>query len=158
VKRGVQDRVKTHKNQTIYLKNEPRIVGSYSLVGKKEGQGPLKKYFSRVVEDEFFGEKTHEQAEQKMFEHAIRGAIKNSGKAPEDVEMIMSGDLLNQIISSSFAARSFDMMFVGLYGACSTMALSLGMGAAMVNAGTWILWLLVLVLTSQRQKDSIEPH
>ena len=135
MKRGQIDIPKMHKNQTIYLKNNPAIIGSYSIVGKKEGEGPLGKTFARIVEDDYFGEKTHEQSEQKMFENAIEGAIKDAQIAPEEVDMIMAGDLLNQIISSSFAARSFDMMFIGLYGACSTMALTLAVGAAMVDAG-----------------------
>jgi len=134
-KRGSQDTPKVHKNQTIFFKNAPAIIGSYSIVGKKEGEGPLCKTFNRVVEDDYFGEKTHEGCEQKMFEHAIRGAIKDAGMKPEQVDMMMAGDLLNQIISSSFAARSFDMAFVGLYGACSTMALTLAMAASLVDGG-----------------------
>jgi len=121
--------------QTIKFKNGVEIVGSYSIVGKKEGNGPLGKTFSKVIDDEYFGEKTHEAAEQKMFEHAISGAIKNAKMKPDDIDMMFSGDLLNQLISSSFAARTFDMTFVGLYGACSTMALTLSMAACMVDAG-----------------------
>jgi len=134
-KRGTIDTVKEHKNQTVFFKSRPAIVGAYCIAGEKEGQGPLGKTFDRVLEDCYWGEKTHEACEQKMFEHAIRGAIKNASLRPNDIDMIMSGDLLNQIISSSFAARSFDMTFVGLYGACSTMALTLAMGASMVDAG-----------------------
>ena len=70
-----------------------------------------------------------------MFETAIHGAIRSAKLKPTDIDMMLSGDLLNQITSSSFAARSFDMTFVGLYGACSTMALTLGIGACMVDAG-----------------------
>ena len=133
-KRGTQDTKKEHKNQTVFFNNTPYIVGSFSIVGEKEGQGPLGKTFSKVLDDCYWGEKTHEACEQKMFEYAIRGAIKDAGMEPGQVDMIMAGDLLNQIISSSFAARSFDIMFIGLYGACSTMALTLAMGASMVDA------------------------
>jgi len=135
VERGeleVKKQVKAKPNQTVVLKSPVYIIGSYSVAGKKEGAGPLGKTFSKVVDDEYFGCKTHEQAEQKMFEYAIRGAIKQSKVEPE---MLMAGDLLNQIISSSFAARSFDMPFIGLYGACSTMALSLSMGSLMISSG-----------------------
>jgi len=135
MQRGTVESKKTHHSQTIYFKKAPRIVGAYSLVGKKEGQGPLGKTFHKVIEDEYFGEKTHEAAEQKMFEYAVRGAIKDAGMQASDIDMMMSGDLLNQITSSSFAARSFDMTFVGLYGACSTMALTLVIGGCMVDAG-----------------------
>jgi len=135
-KRGDKDIKKEHKNQTVFFKNTPCIVGSYSIVGEKEGKGPLGKTFNKVLDDCYWGEKTHEACEQKMFEHAIRGAIKDAGLEPTDIDMMMSGDLLNQITSSSFAARSFDLTFVGLYGACSTMALSLAMGAVMTSSGS----------------------
>ena len=122
-------------NQTVYFKNKPCILGGFSIVGPKEGKGLLGETFSHVMDDDYFGEKTHEQAEQKMFEHAIRGATEAAGLLPDDVDMILAGDLLNQIISATFAARSFDTPFVGLYGACSTMALSLATGAVMVDGG-----------------------
>jgi len=128
--------IRSHKhNQTVVLNNPVYITSGYSIVGKKEGNGPLKSTFSKIVEDEYFGEKSHEDAEQKMFEHAIRGAIKKSGLGKNDIDIMFSGDLLNQITSSSFAARSFDMMFVGIYGACSTMALTLAIASCMVSGG-----------------------
>jgi len=135
MKRGVKESKKTHSNQTIRFKNAPVIISGYSIAGKKESEGPMGGNFHHIMKDEYFGEKTHEAAEQKMFEYAVRGAIKNAGLQPTDVEIMLSGDLLNQITSSSYAARSFDMLFVGLYGACSTMALGLAVGACMVNAG-----------------------
>ena len=135
MKRGTREGRKSHQNQTIFFQNSPRIIGAYTVVGKKEATGPLGKSFSHVMDDEYFGEKTHEAAEQKMFETAIHGAIRAAKLKPDDIDMMLSGDLLNQITSSSFAARSFDMTFVGLYGACSTMALTLAIGACMVDAG-----------------------
>ncbi|MDR0462019.1 MAG: stage V sporulation protein AD [Christensenellaceae bacterium] len=134
-KRGEQDTKKEKGGQTVYFKSRPAIIGSYSIAGEKEGKGPVGKYINNVVNDCLFGEKTHEMSEQKMFEHAISGAIKDAGLKPNQIDMMLSGDLLNQIISSSFAARSFDLMFVGIYGACSTMALSLAMGSVMVDGG-----------------------
>jgi len=135
VKRGTQECKKSHGYQTVFFKNAPRIIGAYTVVGKKEATGPLGKSFHHYMNDEYFDEKTHEAAEQKMFETAIHGAIRSAKLKPTDIDMMLSGDLLNQITSSSFAARSFDMAFVGLYGACSTMALTLGIGACMVDAG-----------------------
>jgi len=131
-----EGKISTQKpNQTIVFKNGVSILGSYSVVGQKEGKGPVGKTFSKVIDDEYFGEKTHEAAEQKMFEYAIRGAIKNSGLSREDIQIMLSGDLLNQITSSSFAARSFDIAFIGMYGACSTMALTLAMASCLVEGG-----------------------
>ena len=122
-------------NQTVVFKNGVSIIGSYSVAGKKEADGPLGDTFSLTVKDEYFGEKTHEAAEQKMFEAAVRGAIKDAKLKPEDINVFLAGDLLNQIISASFAARSFDISFIGLYGACSTMALTLAVGSCLIEGG-----------------------
>lgn len=120
--------------QTIIFKNPPRIIGHYSLVGKKEGEGAFKKYFHHILKNDKFGENTFEKAECKMMEQSIFGAIENAQLESTDIDILFSGDLLNQIISSSFAARQFNVSFVGLYGACSTMAESLAMGACMIDA------------------------
>ncbi|MCQ2381913.1 MAG: stage V sporulation protein AD [Clostridia bacterium] len=117
---------------TIIFKNKPRIIGWYSVAGKKESEGPLGQTFSRVVKDEYFGEKTHEGAERKLFVTAIQGAIQTAGVQPD---IVFAGDLLNQIVSSSFAMREIGLPYVGVYGACSTMALSLLTAAAFVNSG-----------------------
>lgn len=123
------------KYQTIYFKKKPRIIGSYSIVGPKEGLGSLKHYFDYVMMDDLFGEKTYEKAERKMVEQAVMGAVNKASLTPSDLDLFISGDLLNQIITSSFAARAFDVPYIGLFGACSTMAESLAIGASLVNAG-----------------------
>jgi len=120
--------------QTIEFKNKPVIIGSYSIVGPKEGKGNFGPYFNYVVKDDCFGEESYEKAEKKMLESAIVGAIEDAKIKPSDVGIILSGDLLNQIISSSYAARNFDVSFLGLFGACSTMAESLAVGSAFVDS------------------------
>ena len=70
-----------------------------------------------------------------MLEHAIMGAADKAGLSTKDIDVLLCGDLLNQIISSSYAARSFDLCYMGVFGACSTMALSLAMGSAFIDAG-----------------------
>lgn len=122
-------------NQTVFFKNKPRIIGSYSIVGPKEGLGSLKNYFDYIMKNDLYGEKTYEKAERKMVEQAVMGAIGNAGLKTKDLQLFISGDLLNQIITSSFAARAFDVPYLGLFGACSTMAESLAVGACMVNSG-----------------------
>ncbi len=117
---------------TIVFKHQPRIVGWYSVAGKKESEGPLGKTFSRIEKDEYFGEKTHEGAERMFFVTAIQGAIRKAGIQPD---VVFAGDLLNQIVSSSFAMRDIGLPYVGVYGACSTMALSLITAATFVDAG-----------------------
>lgn len=120
-------------NQTIIFKNRPKLLSTYSVVGSKEGCGTFKDYYDHILQDDLFDEKSYEKAERKILEHAIFSSIDKAKINPQDVEMIISGDLLNQIISSSFAARHFDRPFVGLYGACSTMAESLALGACLVD-------------------------
>ena len=122
-------------NQTVFFKNKPIIIGNYSIVGPKEGKGPLRDYFSKIEEDDLFGQKTYEKAERTMIEQSLRGAVENAGIKFGDVRLFLSGDLLNQIISSSYAARSFDIPYVGVFGACSTMAESLALGACLVDGG-----------------------
>ena len=120
--------------QTIVFTNKPKVIGNYSVAGQKEGFGNFKEFFDDVLKDDKFGEKTFEKAERKIVEHAIINATKSANLNIEDVDLLVGGDLLNQIISSSFSARSLDATFVGLYGACSTMAESLAIGACMVDA------------------------
>lgn len=119
--------------QTIFFKNQPRIIGNYGIVGPKEGMGNFGKYFDYVMKDDSFGEDTYEKAERKMIESAVMGAVESAKINPSDVRLLLAGDLLNQIISSSYAARSFDMAYVGVFGACSTMAESLALGACIVD-------------------------
>ena len=123
------------KKQTIFFKNRPKVLSFYSLVGKKEGNGPFKAYFDHIMKNDLFGEKTYEKAERKMLETAIYGAIDKAKLKNEDIDCLISVDLLTQIISSSFSARQLGSAYIGLYGACSTMAESLGVGALLVDSG-----------------------
>jgi len=119
--------------QTVLLSNKPKIISNFSVVGPKEGKGPLSEYFGKILEDDKLGQKTYEKAEQKLMELAVFSCIEKSGLTPKDIDMFLSGDLLNQIISSSFTARQFDTTFIGLFGACSTMTESLALGSCLVD-------------------------
>ena len=121
--------------QTITFKTPPRIVSVSSIAGTKESEGIIGKYADTLLKDDMFGETTYERAECKMLIHVIDGAIKKGGLKREDVRLLVSGDLLNQIISASFAAREFDIPFLGVYGACSTMAESLCLSAVFLDGG-----------------------
>ena len=122
-------------NQTVVFANPPVILASYSVVGPKEGQGPLKKTFSKVWPDQLDDEKSWEAAETKMLQEAMQGAIDQAGIPKEQIDFMLAGDLLNQIISSNFAARQMALPFIGLYGACSTMALSMAVGSMLIDGG-----------------------
>ena len=120
-------------SQTIAFTSCPRILTGYSVVGEKEGNGNLKDYFDYVLKDDMFGEKSFELAERKMLEHSIINALDGAGVKTSELDLLVSGDLLNQIISSSFAAREFDVTYLGLYGACSTMAEAIAVGATFID-------------------------
>lgn len=120
-------------NQTVVFANPPVIRSSYSVVGPMEGQGPLGKTFNKIWQDNINNNKSWETAESKMLEEALQGAIKQSELKHDDIDYMLAGDLLNQIISSNFAARNMGLPFIGLYGACSTMALSMAVGSMLID-------------------------
>lgn len=120
-------------NQTIVFENKPAVKGFYTIAGFKEGEGNFKDYFDMILEDDKFGEKTFERAERKLIETTIKYAIKQAKLKEDNIDLLIGGDLLNQIVSSSFSARQFNTTFLGLYGACSTMAESLAVGACFVD-------------------------
>lgn len=121
--------------RTLFFEQKPRILSAGSVVGKKEHEGPLSKEFDSYTADSFFGEKTFEKAESKLQKTAMETALQKAGLSPRDIDTVFAGDLLNQCIGSSFGLREFGIPFVGLYGACSTMALSAGLAALFVESG-----------------------
>ena len=92
-------------------------------------------YKRQALEDDTWGEGTWEKAERKMFEHAVRTAVEKGGFTPMQVDILLGGDLLNQIISANFAARELEIPFLGLYGACSTMAEGMLIGSMLIDGG-----------------------
>ena len=129
---------KEKKNQTIIFKNPPKIIGNYSIVGPKEGEGTFKDYFDYVIQNDYFGENTFEKAERKMLEHAITGAIDKAMLTPKDIDVLLCGDLLNQITASTFSARNFDVGYLGIYNACATFTESLILGSTLIDGKSLI--------------------
>lgn len=121
--------------QSIRFNFPPSILSYASVVGKKEGEGPLAAYFDEIHEDTRFGQETWEKAESQMQTIALQTALKKGNISSSSVDMLFAGDLLNQCIGTSFAARGTDIPFYGLYGACSTMAESLSLAAMAVEGG-----------------------
>lgn len=128
-------RLNNYSGHTIFFKNKPRIISSSTVAGPKECVGVIGRYVETALSDDMFGESTFEKAECKMLSSVIDGAIANANLKRDEVDALISGDLLNQIISASFAARDFDIPFLGVYSACSTMSESIMLAAALVNAG-----------------------
>jgi stage V sporulation protein AD len=121
--------------QTVKLNNAPSVIATASIVGPKEGQGPLGQYFDKVLDDDLYGEKSWEKAEAKFFQEAVEKVIVKGHKDKQEINYLLGGDLLNQLISSDFAARQLGIPFFGLYGACSTMSEAMALGAMLVDGG-----------------------
>lgn len=120
--------------QTFFFNNKPKIIGVSSVGGPKECNGSLGDYIEERLSDDMFNEETFEKAETKMLFTAIKKSIINSGNNIESIDAIFAGDLLDQIISSTFASRSFNCGFVGLYNACATFTESIILGGSMVDS------------------------
>lgn len=110
---------------TISLKSKPHIISNAAVVGKKEGNGPLAKEFDTIYKDTTLGESSWEKSESLLLKNAVKKAIEKAKLTENDLNILCSGDLLSQCIGSTFALRDFSVPVCGLYGACSTMALSL---------------------------------
>ena len=109
---------------TVFFKNKPSVIATSTVGGPKEGEGQLGRFIEKISEDDTFGEKTYEKAECKMISFVIDNVIKNAKMKESDINAIISGDLLNQIISSSFSARKFDIPYLGIYNAFSLPSIS----------------------------------
>ncbi len=123
------------QGQTIFFENRPRIVSASAIAGPKECAGVVGQYVDCALTDDTFGEKTFERAERKMLLWAAEKCVEKAGLRPRGVDVFLSGDLLNQIISASFTAREIGIPFLGIYGACSTMSEGYLLGAALVDGG-----------------------
>ena len=121
--------------RTLQLEDQPFLLAHAAAVGKKEGDGPLGAQFDYVTEDDRMGQKSWELAESELQKTAIETALKKSGLQKSDLDMILAGDLLNQCIGSFLASMQSDVPYLGQYGACSTMAQGLALGACLVESG-----------------------
>jgi len=117
----------TYKYNNVYIKD------AYTIAGMYESDGPLKKYFDKRYDDDlYYGEKSFEKAESKLLEDNIKNIIKRNKMKEEDIDVIVSGDLQNQISASNYAIRNFNIPFLGVFNACATSS------EAMIIASTFI--------------------
>ena len=121
--------------QSVSLKKPVYIIESASVVGKKEGEGPLGELFDLVGEDDMFGGQTWEDAESTLQKEALGTALGKAGWKAEEVRYLFAGDLLGQEIATSFGLVSFEIPLFGLYGACSTCGLSLTLASLVISGG-----------------------
>lgn len=121
--------------QSFLLPSKPVITAWAAVAGKKESEGPLAHLLDVTKKDNYFGEKTWEQAEKKMQQLALKTLAHKAKMTQKDFDFVFSGDLLNQCIGSSFTLRNTGIPHLGLYGACSTMAESLLLASMAVEGG-----------------------
>ena len=121
--------------QSVKFEEPPIICAAASVVGQKEGDGPFGDVFDQIESDPKVGEDTWEDAEGRLQERAAELAIQKAGCGKEAIRYIVAGDLLGQLMASSFGLAGFDKPLFGVYGACSTMGESIGIGSMLVEGG-----------------------
>lgn len=121
--------------QSVWFSNPPFILAGASIVGPKEGEGPLAKYFDSISSDILFAQESWEKAESEMVRQGIEKAVEKAGLEMKQIRYILAGDLLNQGTGSTFGVRSLGRPYFGLFGACSTMGEALSLGAMLIDGG-----------------------
>ncbi len=123
-------------HQSWVFKKQPTIIGTATVVGPFEGQGPLADDFDIIHGELMIGQTSWEKAEKTLLEDANKLAIENAKLTKEEINFYIGGDLMNQIISSSFAARTLAVPYVGIFGACSSSMEGLALASLMVDSGS----------------------
>ena len=121
--------------QSVCFAEAVYVLGHASAVGKKEGEGPLRAFFDVIDDTDRFGGENWNDAESRMMQRAATLAIKKAGLTPKQIRMLFAGDLLGQLLASSFGAGELPIPFLGVYGACSTMGESLLLASMAVDGG-----------------------
>lgn len=121
--------------QTVFFKQPPSIISSATIVGKKEGEGPLSESFDKIEDDSYVGQSSFEKAESLFLTNTINAALSKASLSSEQIDVVLAGDLLNQCVGTAYGLRDLAIPFIGLYGACSTMAESLMVAAMLVDGG-----------------------
>lgn len=121
------------KEGTIEMQSSPSVCSYAAAGGKMEGEGPLGSFYDYLSEDSTFGENTWEKAESRLQQHAFECALAKGRISEGDIGFIFAGDLLNQCTGSAYSARATKIPFIGLYGACSTMAESIALASVFMD-------------------------
>ena len=124
---------KKRGSQTYVIEGDICIKNTYSIAGPEEAEGSFKDYYDYLLDDDMWECKSYEKAEIKLHKEVIDGVMKKEYITHKNIDCIFGGDLLNQIISSSFSAREFEVPFLGLYGACSTFGESLAVASMLMD-------------------------
>ncbi len=129
------NRKKAIGKRSVVFECPPVIIGAGSVAGEKEGDGAFGRYYDMVETDPLFGAETWEEAESRMQQMATQIALRKAGLEPKEVRYLVAGDLLGQLIATSFGIMNFNIPMCGVYGACSTMGESLAIGSMLVDGG-----------------------
>lgn len=121
--------------QTVKLSNDVYIRETAAIVGKKEGEGPLSKFFDEILTDDRWDCDSWEKAESKIQKQTALKALSKTSLKTSDIDYILAGDLMNQCVASHYAIRDLQIPFLGVYGACSTMTESMSIGSMLVSGG-----------------------
>lgn len=121
--------------QSVCFRSDVYVLGRAAVVGKKEGEGPLRSFFDVIDETDMFEGENWNDAESRMMQKSAALAIKKAGLTPKQIRMLFAGDLLGQLLASSFGAGELPIPFLGVYGACSTMGESLLLASMTVDGG-----------------------
>jgi stage V sporulation protein AD len=121
--------------QTVRFTTPPTVLAAASVVGPKEGDGPLCDYFDVISPDVLFGTDSWEKAESEMVRQTVELAVQKAELNMGDIRYILAGDLLNQNSGSTFGMRSFGRPFFGLFGACSAIGEGMSLGAMLLDGG-----------------------
>jgi len=122
-------------SQSVKFTSPVSIISTASVVGPKEGEGPLSKYFDIIIKDILAGQESWEKAESEMVNKSLDLAVRKSGVSISNIDYILAGDLLNQSIGSTFGIRDLGRPHLGIFGACSTMGLGLSIGSMLIDGG-----------------------
>lgn len=115
---------------------QPVVIRSWATAaGRKEARGKLAEHYDFILNNNQFGEKSWERAEQKMQQYALELALEKANLQGNQLDYFLGGDLLNQIIATSFTARAIGVPYFGLYGACSSLAEGLILGSCLIDGG-----------------------
>ena len=121
--------------QSIAFEQSPFLITSASVVGKKEGEGPLGNMFDLIETEDLFGEDNWESAESAMQKEACLLALEKAHLLPEDIRYLFGGDLLRQGVATSMGVEELEIPMFGLFGACSTSGEALALASMSVAAG-----------------------
>ncbi len=120
---------------TIIFKNSPGIISSAAIGGKMEGDGPMGEYFDKINEDPYMSADTFEKGESLLQKQAVTHALEKAALKASEIDVMFGGDLLNQCVGTTYGVRYFEIPFLGIYGACSTMSEGLLLAALFADGG-----------------------